>query len=298
MNQHEVVPVVEVGGEVQLFNPARTARVVAQADAVIEYATTIKDWPLLMQAVEAKIEEQAKFVAWWDRAVTPREKLGKRANHPSAVRGQVPQAKAEAQTGIKHQTVSRWNTRLKEPEKYRDLLYGVAYRKAMDEAHNHRSEGTGENEWYTPRQYVEAARGVLGAIDLDPASNDIAQEWIGAKRYYTTQDDGLKAQWHGRVWLNPPFAQPAITQFVEKLVAEVRAKRVTEAVMLTHNYTDTGWFHHAESAAAALCFTRGRIKFIDSHGDPCAPTQGQAFFYFGPRRDVFASTFVAFGFIR
>lgn len=33
---------------------------------------------------------------------------------------------------------------------------------------------TGEIEWYTPRQYLEAVVEVMGNIDLDPASSDAA----------------------------------------------------------------------------------------------------------------------------
>src|SRR5262249_14340165 len=39
-----------------------------------------------------------------------------------------------------------------------------------------RTLGTGETEWYTPARYVELARRVLDAIDLDPASCDAAQQ--------------------------------------------------------------------------------------------------------------------------
>ena len=68
--------------------------------------------------------------------------------------------------------------------------------------------------------------------------------------------------------------------------------------MLTHNYTDAGWFHQAERIAALLCFTRGRVRFYDENRNECAPTQGQAFFYFGDENEAFRSVFSGFGFIR
>jgi hypothetical protein len=77
-----------------------------------------------------------------------------------------------------------------------------------------RTLGTGEYEWYTPPKYIELARAVLGEIDLDPASSEKAQEAVRAKRYFTAADQGLRHEWRGRVWLNPPYAQPLIGQFV------------------------------------------------------------------------------------
>ena len=62
---------------------------------------------------------------------------------------------------------------------------------------------TGEVEWHTPAQWIEAARRVLGAIDLDPASSDRAQETVGAETYFTKETDGLSRPWAGRVWLKP-----------------------------------------------------------------------------------------------
>lgn len=168
---------------------------------------------------------------------------------------------------------------------------------ASGDKHVRGTLGTGDNEWYTPIGYVEAAREVLGEIDLDPASNDKAQETIGARRYFTAATDGLSREWSGRVWLNPPYAQPHIANFVSKMVAEYRDGRVSEGIMLTHNYTDTSWFHEAAGVADAICFTRGRIKFYDSAGVEAAPTQGQAFFYFGPHAEAFAGRFASIGFI-
>jgi phage N-6-adenine-methyltransferase len=163
---------------------------------------------------------------------------------------------------------------------------------------HYRTRFTGENEWYTPPQYIEAARACLGSIDLDPATAATAQKTIRAARFFTRDDDGLKQEWHGRIWLNPPYSQPDIARFIDKLLIEVNAGRATEAILLTHNYTDTGWFHAAAGQCAALCFTRGRIRFVGASGEIAAPTQGQAFFYFGPGLDRFRASFGSFGFIR
>ena len=74
------------------------------------------------------------------------------------------------------------------------------------------------------------------------------------------------------------------------------AGRVTAAILLTHNYTDTSWFHEAAGLADAICFTRGRVKFYE--GDNiAAPTQGQAFSYFGDDTNRFANVFQSVGFV-
>ncbi len=164
---------------------------------------------------------------------------------------------------------------------------------------NHRALGTGENEWYTPPDVLEDVRSFLGGIELDPASSEIAQDYVQAERFLSQEDNALTQQWECKTaFLNPPYAQPAIELFAEKMVDEYRMGRVGEAVMLTHNYTDTRWFHIAESEASAICFTRGRIKFVSPEGELASPTQGQAFFYYGDRPDEFREAFAGRGFVR
>lgn len=157
--------------------------------------------------------------------------------------------------------------------------------------------GTGENEWYTPAEYMEHVRAVLGHIDLDPASNEIANRTVQAGKYFTRSDNGLEQEWLGTVWLNPPYSQPDISLFADKLVAECESGRVDGAIALTHNYTDTTWFHKIAVSATAMCFTRGRVRFVSEAGELASPTQGQVFFYFGPDSHIFADVFSKIGFV-
>jgi len=140
---------------------------------------------------------------------------------------------------------------------------------------------------------------VLGGFDLDPASSNEAQQTVKASKYFTKEQDGLSRPWHGRVWLNPPFAHGDIANFVSKLVNEYVAGHVTAAILLVHNYTDTAWFHKAVSACRAICFTAGRINFIHAEKGlaPGAAIQGQAFLYFGDGIDAFRTAFEPIGFV-
>lgn len=280
--------------DVAQFDPDRYRLGQAALDFSIEEAKRIKDWPALETAVDAKIVEQVKFVVWWDANV-------RGAGNPqltSVVVNLLSVAEVSRLTGITQQRQSALRTQLGNPEAYRKHLLGAAYLAAYLEMPAVRgTQGTGENEWFTPAEYIKMARKVLGEIDLDPATHAQTQKIIQAAKFFTEEDDGLAHEWNGRVWLNPPYAQPLIGQFVSKLCSEYKAGRVTAAIMLTHNYTDTEWFHEAAGTAVAICFTRGRVKFYKPDGTIAAPTQGQAFFYFGDDVALFAARFKSFGFV-
>ncbi len=151
--------------------------------------------------------------------------------------------------------------------------------------------GGGVIEWYTPKDDIERVRKVLGTIELDPATSDAAQKIVKAKIHYTKEDDGLARPWQGKVFLNPPFKTPLVSQFVNKLCDEHEAGRVTEAILLTNDNTDTGWWQRAAETARALCFNRGRISFYNEAGESSSPTNGQTFFYLGNSEQPFLEIF-------
>ena len=173
----------------------------------------------------------------------------------------------------------------------------TTYAKEANAAHNQRTACTGNNEWYTPAEYLDAARKVMGGIDLDPASHAIAQKTVKAAVFFSQADDGLSHEWIGRVWLNPPYSQPDIQRFADKLVAETVAGRISQAIVLTNSATDTAWFHVLGNACASICFPRGRIRFLSKAGQQGSPLMGQAFFYFGTHQGQFQDVFSKYGLI-
>jgi hypothetical protein len=148
-------------------------------------------------------------------------------------------------------------------------------------------------EWYTPARYIEAARQVLGGIDLDPASSAQANETVKAAGIYTQFDDGLGHDWHGRVWLNPPYGK-GTGEFTTKLVEEHAAGRVTAAVLLINAYGfDSGWFQPLWDRL--LCFTNHRIVFTSPQRGTGGPANANLFVYFGPDEGRFLEVFQEFG---
>lgn len=169
-------------------------------------------------------------------------------------------------------------------------------RVAVERHIGRQSSNTGQVEWYTPPKYVKAAREVMGTIDVDPASCDVAQANVKATRFYTVEDDGLQYAWKGNVWLNPPYTSGVIDMFVAKLLEHIESSDISAAIMLSNNSTETKWFQSAAQACSGICFPSRRISFIDQHGEQQnQPNHGQAFFYFGSNKMRFLERFSTFG---
>lgn len=175
----------------------------------------------------------------------------------------------------------------------------VTATEAVDEARErkkaHVAANSGQNEWYTPDAFLDAARIVMGGIDVDPASSDIAQARVQAATYYTVDRSGLDHPWRGRIWMNPPYAQPLIGQFIEKLAADIENGNATEAIVLVNNGTETAWGQTLLRLATSTCFPARRIRFLDPDGNLGAPLQGQMIAYYGQSPHLFDDAFGEFG---
>jgi hypothetical protein len=161
----------------------------------------------------------------------------------------------------------------------------------------HVSYNSGNNEWYTPSEWIAAARLVLGEIDLDPASTPAANEIVGARHFLTAQDDGLKHPWFGNLWMNPPYAGELISLFTAKMGEHYGRGDVKASITLVNNATETSWFQDLARHASAICFPSRRIRFWGPNGEVGAPLQGQALLYLGSKTVAFYEAFQAFGLV-
>jgi ParB family chromosome partitioning protein len=176
-------------------------------------------------------------------------------------------------------------------ETYERLMRQKEYVRTKVAANHEETDG---DEWYTPDEYLESARKVLGKIDLDPATTAIAQEIVQAGKHYTKEDDGLLKRWFGNVWLNPPYSYPLVEKFTSHLIAQFDKGNVKAAICLTNNCTDAAWFQSLVERFP-VCFTRGRISFWQPNQKSFAARQGQVFFYLGKDAESFIEEFSQYG---
>lgn len=112
------------------------------------------------------------------------------------------------------------------------------------------------DEWYTPKEIIEA----LGTFDLDPCA-PVFPLWQTATLMFDKNTDGLKQDWKGRVWLNPPYSRPLIELFVRKLAEH------GNGIALLFNRCDSKMFQDVIfKKATGIKFLRERIRFYRPDG--------------------------------
>lgn len=156
-------------------------------------------------------------------------------------------------------------------------------------------------EWFTPVSYIELVKEVIGEIDLDPASNALANSWIKAKRYFDgVEKDGLKEDWTARsIFLNPPYSKTngKSNQAVwsEKMCEEYLLGNFDEGILLVNNTAGYKWFEFLWLQVYTCC-VRERIRFIKEDGTVGGQAKrGQVFCYFGENPEKFILTFSKIG---
>jgi len=149
--------------------------------------------------------------------------------------------------------------------------------------------------WFTPKKYTEMVREVLGIIDLDPFSSAAGNTYVQANRYINAEQDAFKICWfesRGSVFMNPPYGRGLINRAITLFINHLQDFKITEAIILVNNATETQWFQAALKESTAICLPNSRIAFENNDGkNVSGNTRGQVFLYFGDNKSRFREVF-------
>lgn len=305
---HEPLPLKpDAAGLPTRYDADEGLKKIAVLEAGEKHWARAKDPEKLFTAISEKLRNQAKYIVWRDSVVQhggDRKSKLRRSNFD-------PLPEADPGPVVAH----RWRTRFCSKVEGKTAIDEAKLARALEDAQRRvvaiceqdagfsleERAQQGAFERFTTPEVIEAARQVLGRIDLDPASCEIAQQTVRAKKFFTIEDDALGREWVGKVFLNPPFFTGLYQKFIDKLVGEIKAGRVTAAILLTNSRTDPRWFSTAVSSCASVCFSAGRLHFALPTTDGQAaildstPMRGQVLFYYGQEPDCFEQEFSKFG---
>lgn len=144
----------------------------------------------------------------------------------------------------------------------------------------------------TPKWVIAIAYRVMGDIDVDPCSSELANKNVCADHYGTKS---RKVDMVGRVWLNPPYSGPG--EHTDNVLSSIAIGVTTQAMVLVNSSTSTKWYQNLMQDRSAACLFKKRIAFVDP--STMKPKSGnrydQTLFYFGPLVRLFREVMAKHG---
>jgi len=119
-------------------------------------------------------------------------------------------------------------------------------------------------EWETPQDLFDRLDREF-CFELDACAT---AENAKCAQYFTKEHDGLRQEWLGCAFVNPPYGR-AIGKWCQK---SYEASTICTVVMLIPARTDTRWWHDWIMRAAEIRFIRGRLKFGNSNNSAPFPS--------------------------
>lgn len=136
---------------------------------------------------------------------------------------------------------------------------------------SHESTTSKSVVWLTPPSIIDALGG-WRSFDLDPCAAPEPRPWPTALRMNARLDgNGLLMDWHGRVWLNPPYDGDSIGRWLAKMAQHGRG-----TALLGVRPENEAWHTHVWPRAAGMLFLRGRLHFCRPDGRVAKGNAGHA----------------------
>ena len=112
-----------------------------------------------------------------------------------------------------------------------------------------------DQTWETPQDLFDKLNSVFN-FETDVCA---VPETAKCNTYFTPEIDGLKQEWKGFCWMNPPYGREQV-KWIEKA-----SKENATTVCLIPARPDTKvWQEIIFKKAKAVCFIKGRLKFGSS----------------------------------
>jgi phage N-6-adenine-methyltransferase len=128
----------------------------------------------------------------------------------------------------------------------------------------------------TPRDFFDRVNRRFGPLTTDVCA---LPENAKCPRFFTPEDDGLKQEWAGRCWMNPPYGKTIGLWLAKAVESAINGASV---VCLLPARVDTRWWHnYVEPFAQLVEFPKGRLRFGDGKYPAPFPS---ALVVFGPTK--------------
>ena len=159
-----------------------------------------------------------------------------------------------------------------------------------------RKKTSDNKDWNTPPKYIPIIKELLGAVCIDPCSNEYS--FVDAAVRYYKKDDGLKKPWGAAtVYVNPPYGRDpemktSISDWVKKaLEAHLNGSEVLMLIPVatsSRHFKDIVFKH-----ACGICFIGDyRLRFwLNGQEHKKGSPMACCFVYFGERYDDFERLF-------
>lgn len=117
-------------------------------------------------------------------------------------------------------------------------------------------------ENYSPNDTILTPKWVFEELgitfDVDVAHPEF-ETHVPCKRWYTEQNDGLKSEWSGVIWLNPPYSNP--TPWIDKFIEHANGIALVPMAK-------SKWFNKLWDSKAIHYALPAQFKFEDINGKP------------------------------
>jgi phage N-6-adenine-methyltransferase len=118
--------------------------------------------------------------------------------------------------------------------------------------------------WSSPQVTFDKYHAIHN-FELDVCANDNNAK---CNKYFTQEVDGLKQNWMGACWMNPPYGREIGLWMKKAYESSLNGAKV---VCLVPARTDTKWWHDY-AMKGDIEFLKGRLKFGDAKNSAPFPS--------------------------